>query len=378
MQPLAAVGGGDDALGPENRAVFAAVQGGEDALQIALGEGLHRLHAPAGEHLVGVMMVMVAAAVGIVALLTVMVMVVMLVVMVMLVVIIVIVVMVMAVLMVVIVVIIVVMVAAVVVVIIVVMVVMMLVLMLRLVRRVLGLHPGQQLVGQRNLLDGAEDGLAVQYVPGGGQDGGAGVLLPQQGHGGLQLLLAQLLRPAEDDRPGGLDLVVVELAEVLHVDLDLGGVGHGDEAVQLHVRHVLHGVLHRHDHVAELAHAGGLDEDAVGVELLVYLLQRLVEVAHQGAADAAGGHLTDLHAAVLQKAAVDADLAELVLDEHQLLALERLRQQLLDQGRLARAQKAGYDVDFCHSENLLFSAAGAAHIFSPISYPIFLKMQGDT
>ena len=112
------------------------------------------------------MMVMVAAAVGIVALLTVMVMVVMLVVMVMLVVIIVIVVMVMAVLMVVIVVIIVVMVAAVVVVIIVVMVVMMLVLMLRLVRRVLGLHPGQQLVGQRNLLDGAEDGLAVSTSQG--------------------------------------------------------------------------------------------------------------------------------------------------------------------------------------------------------------------
>ena len=312
---------------------------------------------------------------GIVALLTVMVMVVMLVVMVMLVVIIVIVMMV-AVLMVVIVVIIMVMVAAVVVVIIVVMVVMMLVL--RLVRRVLGLHPGQQLVGQRNLLDGAEDGLAVQYVPGGGQDGSVGILLPQQGHGGLQLLLAQLLRPAEDDRPGGLDLVVVELAEVLHVDLDLGGVGHGNEAVQLHIRHVLDGVLHRHDHVTELTHPGGLDEDAVGVELLVDLLQRLVEVAHQRAADAAGGHLADLHAAVLQEAAVDADLAELVLDEHQLLALERLRQQLFDQGRLAGAQKAGYNVDFCHSENLLFSAAGAAHIFSPISYPIFLKMQGDT
>ena len=254
----------------------------------------------------------------------------------------------------------------------------MLMLMLRRVRLVLGPHLLQQLVRQGHLLHGAEDGLAVQHVPGGGQNGGIGVLLPQQRHGGLQLLLIQLLRPAQNDRPGGLDLIVIELAEVLHVYLHLGGVRHGDEAVQLHVRHVLHGVLHRHDHVTELAHAGGLDEDAVGVELLMYLLQRLVEVAHQGAADAAGGHLTDLHAAVLQKAAVDADLAELVLDEHQLLALERLRQQLLDQGRLARAQKAGYDVNFCHSENLLFSAAEAAHIFSPISYPNFPKMQGDT
>ena len=228
--------------------------------------------------------------------------------------------------------------------------VMMVVLMvvLRLVGGVLGTHLLQQLIRQRHLLHGGEDRLPVQLVPGGGEDGGVGVLLPQQGHRRLQLLLAQLLGPGEDDGAGGLDLVVVELAEVLHVDLHLGGVRHGDEAVQLHVVGLVGGVLHRHDHVGQLAHAGGLDEDAVRVELGLHVLQRLVEVPHQGAADAPGGHLADLDAGLLQKAAVDADLAELVLDEHQLLAGEGLRQQLLDEGGLAGPQEAGDDVDLGH------------------------------
>ena len=231
------------------------------------------------------------------------------------------------------------------------MVMMMVVLMLvlGLFGLVLRPHLGQQLVREGHLLDGGEDGLAVQLVPRGGDDGGVRVLLPQHGHGGLQLLLAQLLGAGEDDGAGGLDLVVVELAEVLHIHLDLGGVRHGDEAVELQLGGLGHGVLHRHDHVAELAHAGGLDEDAVGVELLRHLLQGLVEVAHQRAADAAGGHLGDLHAGLLQEAAVDADLAELVLDEHQLLAGVGLGQQLFDEGGLTGPEKAGDNVDFCHS-----------------------------
>ena len=254
-----------------------------------------------------------------------------------------------------------------VVVLVVIVVVMVMMVVLRLVCLVLRPHPGQQLVSQRHLFNGAENGPAVQLVPRRGEDGGVGILLPQQGHGSLQLLLIQLLGAGEDDGAGRLDLVVVELAEVLHVDLHLGSVGHGDEAVEPHVRHVLDGVLHRHDHIAELAHAGGLDEDAVGGELLMYVLQGLVEVAHQRAADAAGGHLTDLDAGLLQEAAVNADLTELVFDEHQLLALKRLGQQLLDERGLARAQETRYDVDLCHSKTFFSLPPAAAHIFSLIS-----------
>ena len=213
----------------------------------------------------------------------------------------------------------------------------------------LGAHLLQQFISQRNLLDGGEDHLAVQLIPGGGDDGGLGVLFLQHVNGGLQLLLTHLLGAGEDDGAGGFNLVVVELAEVLHVNLHLAGVGYGDKAVQLHIVGLVGGVFHSHDDIAELAHAGGLDQDAVRMELLLHILQSLVEVAHQRAADAAGGHLGDLHAGFFQEAAVDADLAELVLDQNQLLTGECLGQQFLDEGGLAGAQKTGNNINFRHS-----------------------------
>ena len=224
----------------------------------------------------------------------------------------------------------------------------MLMLVLGLFDLVLAAHLFKKLVAQRHLFDGGEDGLAVQLVPRSRQNGGVGVLLAQHRGGSLELFLRELLRAGKNDRAGGLDLVVVELTEVLHIDLHLGGVCHGDKAVELHLGNVLYGVLHRHDHVAELAHAGGLNEDAVGVELSLHVLQSLVEVAHQRAADAAGGHLGDLDAGFLQEAAVNVDLAKFVFDQHQLFALVGLRQQLFDECGLTGTQEAGDDVDFCH------------------------------
>ena len=184
VQPLAAVGSGHDALGAEDGAVLAAVQRRQDTLQLVLGKGLHRLGAPADEHLVGVVMVMVAAARRIVALLAVVVVMVVL-----MLVLVVVVVMVAAVVVVIIIVVVMVMVMAAVLML--VLVIMVMVMMLLLVRLMLGAHLRQQLVRQRHLLDGAENGHAVQRVPRGGQDGRGGVLLPQQRHRGLQLLLAQ-------------------------------------------------------------------------------------------------------------------------------------------------------------------------------------------
>ena len=107
------------------------------------------------------------------------------------------------------------------------------------------------------------------------------------------------------------------------------------------------------------------------------LAQGLVKVAHQRAADAAGGHLADLHAGILQETAVDADLAKLVFNEHQLLTLIGLAEHLLDERGLTGAQKTRYNVDFCHKATLLFSSAMAEDNLSLISYPIFPKMQED-
>ena len=200
---------------------------------------------------------------------------------------------------------------------------------------------------------GLQDLLAGQGVPGGGDDGSGGVLLAQHGHSGGDLLLGGVLGAAQDDAACVADLVVVELTEVLHIHLDLVHIGHGDKAVQLHIQ-VLGHAFHGAGHVAQLANAGGLDDDAVGVVLLHHLLQSGAEIAHQRAADAAGVQLIDLDAGLLQKAAVDADLAELVLDEHDLLACKGLFDELLDKGGLTGAKEAGENIDLGHSLKCLF------------------------
>ena len=72
------------------------------------------------------------------------------------------------------------------------------------------------------------------------------------------------------------------------------------------------------------------------------------------AADAARGHLGDLDAGLLQKAAVDVDLAEFVLDQHELFAAVGFRDQLFDERGLAGAQKAGENVNFRHKKYASF------------------------
>ena len=196
------------------------------------------------------------------------------------------------------------------------------------------------------------DLLAVQGGPVGGDDGGGGVLFLQQGHGLGHLGLVGVAGAAEDQAGSMAHLVVVELAEVLHIQLDLVHVGHGDKAVQHHGQGLGH-ALHGAGHIGQLAHAGGLDEDAVGMVGLHHLLESFPEVAHQAAADAAGVQLVHLDARFPHETAVNADLTEFVFDEHQLFAAEGFLDELLDQGSLAGTQKAGENIDLglCHIQS---------------------------
>ena len=202
-------------------------------------------------------------------------------------------------------------------------------------------------------LHGGDDLGPGELVPGGGEDSRLGVVGTQHGYVGGQLGLVHVLGPAEEDSGGVLHLVVEELAKVLHIDLALHRVHHGDKAVQLHIQ-VLGHAFHGAGHVAQLAHAGGLDDDAVGVVLLHHLLQGGAEITHQRAADAAGVQLIDLDAGLLQEAAVDADLTELVLDQNDLLAGKGLLDEFFDQSGLAGAQEAGKNINFGHSLNASF------------------------
>ena len=226
------------------------------------------------------------------------------------------------------------------------------VFLLVLFRKALHLHLRQLRRDGRLAFQRLDQLLARQLTPGGGDNGSDGIMLPQHGNGRVQLALGDGIGTGQDDGGGGFDLVVVELAEVLHIHLDLARVGHGHGVAQrdLVIRHL----AHSGDDVGQLAHAGRLDQNTVGMVLGNDLLQRLAKIAHQRAADAAGVHFGDVDAGILQKAAVNADLAELVLDQHQLLPLVTFGDHLFDQGRLARTEEAGENINFCHKKHLLY------------------------
>ena len=142
-----------------------------------------------------------------------------------------------------------------------------------------------------------ENLCAGELIPRGGNDGGVLVVLAQQSNAGFKLFGLDTVRAAQNDGVCVLDLVVIELAEVLHVHFALVCIGNGGEAIQRNVFHVQ--VLHGTDHIAQLAYAGRLDQNAVRVVGLQHLTQCLAKVAHKAAADAALAHLGDFNAGVL-------------------------------------------------------------------------------
>ena len=244
------------------------------------------------------------------------------------------------------------MVAALVAVLIMVMVVMMLFLILVRMGSIGSLCFAQKLGNQVALtIHNGNDLCTGQFVPIGGHNGGGGVLFLDQGNGCGNLLLVCAAGAAQDDAGCVADLVVIELAKVLHIHFDLVHIGHGHKAVQADRQGLAH-TLNSAGHITQFANAGRLDQDAVRMISLHDLFQCLAEVAHQGAADTAGVQLVDLNASLTHKAAVNADLAEFVFDQHDLFALERFLDELFDQGRFACTQKAGENINFsylfCH------------------------------
>ena len=209
-----------------------------------------------------------------------------------------------------------------------------------------------QLGGQSCLtFHGLQQLSTGQLTPGSGNHGSLRIVLSQHLHSGIQLLLGDGIGTGEDDGGSGLHLVVIELTKVLHIHLHLTGIHHRHGIAQSHF--LAHNLVDSADDIGQLAHTGGLNEDPVGMVLVNHLLQGLAEIAHQGAADAAGIHFGNVDACILQETAVNADLAELILDEHQLLTGIRLLNHFLNQSGLACTQEATVNINFRHSNRFL-------------------------
>jgi hypothetical protein len=192
-----------------------------------------------------------------------------------------------------------------------------------------------------------QDLLTSQFTPGGGNNRSLCIVLTEHSNSSVQLSLGNAVGTGHDDGGGRFHLIVIELTEVLHIDLDLTGIHNRHSIAQLHIS--TGDLLHSCHHIRQLAHTGGLDNNTVGRILGNDLLQRLAKIAHQTAADTAGVHLGDVDACILQEAAVNADLAKFILDQHQLLTCIGLLDHLLDQRGLTGTQKAGININFCHN-----------------------------
>src|SRR3990172_7149056 len=122
------------------------------------------------------------------------------------------------------------------------------------------------------------------------------------------------------------------------------GVHHGEDRIEQVVSADILVGEKRLRHGPGVGHAGGLDDDAVELERTLaapdlQVAEDLDQVAAHRAADAAVVHLDDLLLAVFDDLAVDADLAELVLDHRDALAVVLL-EDAVEQRGLARAEKA--------------------------------------
>ena len=221
-------------------------------------------------------------------------------------------------------------------------------------------------------LHGIHNLTAGQFVPGSGDQRGICIMLPQQYHSAIQLSLGNGIGTGQNNCSSGFDLVVVELTKVLHIHLDLAGISHCHSIAQHHI--FTDYLLHSRHHIGQLANTGRLDDDAIRMIPFDDFRQSLTKIAHQAATDAAGVHFSDIDTCILQEAAVDTDLAELIFNEHQLLPAVSLLDHFLNQGCLASAQKAGINVNNSHCKHLLIKVfALLYHLYFPFTRAFFIS-----
>ena len=229
-----------------------------------------------------------------------------------------------------------------------VMIVMMLVILVVIVVMMVLLHLGEKLVGKRHrLFHRVMNRLPAQLIPRSRDDRRVRILLTDHADRVVDLLLRCILCAGQDNRSGALDLVVVELAEVLHIHLNLLHISYRDQRSDLQIA-FLRCVFDRAADIGELAHAGWLDDDVIRMKLVHDLLQGFRKITDQTAADAAGIHLCYIDSRFLKEPSVDADLSELVLDQDDLLAGKYILDQFLDQCSFSCSEEPGDNVDLCH------------------------------
>ena len=73
-------------------------------------------------------------------------------------------------------------------------------------------------------LDGCKNDLAIQFIPGSGNDGRLGIMLTNELHSLFQLVLRNITGSAQDNGSGMLNLIDKELSKILNIHLALRSI----------------------------------------------------------------------------------------------------------------------------------------------------------
>ena len=115
--------------------------------------------------------------------------------------------------------------------------------------------------------------LAVKVIPRSSNDGGVGIVLAKKLNALGNLMILGSLSMRENDCGRVCDLIVIELAKVLHIHLAFVYVGNGGECIKC--GSLTLNRLCGTDYVGKLANSRGFDNNAIGIILLKHLCKRL-------------------------------------------------------------------------------------------------------
>ena len=165
-----------------------------------------------------------------------------------------------------------------------------------------------------------------------------GIVLTKKSNRFLYLMLLCALRMREDNGRRVGNLVVIELAEVLHIHLALINVSNRGKSVKHSVVRI--NILHRTDNVRKLTYSRGLNNNSVGRIFNEHLLKSLRKIADERTANATGIHLGYFNSRISEEPAVNSYLTEFVFDKHNLLSGVRFLYKLLYKSGFSGAEKA--------------------------------------
>ena len=94
----------------------------------------------------------------------------------------------------------------------------------------------QQVLDLGSMLQRTDDGVFAKFLPGGGDNGGLLIFLPEHMHALLDLLRRHGLGPADHDGGSVGHLILEEFPEILQIHLRLFSVNHRDPAADLNIR----------------------------------------------------------------------------------------------------------------------------------------------